>query len=269
MSDNLETFSAVTTFNLEKHPYGIEMINSFYKNWPDEITLTAFIENPSRMDDTAVKQKIHIKDFHREIPEYDTFVKKFKDKEIYTDDFRFNVFRFAHKVYAMFAALKDIKSKYLIWLDADIKTYKKIPIEFLKSLIHKEKYVSYLGREDISFKQLRYSETGFIIFNTKHLIHETFWNEMMRMYDDGQLFFEKEWTDSWIFDVVRKKLEKEQNLQNFDITRLGVVELNNDNHVFISSVLGQYMDHKKGNRKETKWSYELIYRIKKEKEKKL
>ena len=61
----------------------------------------------------------------------------------------------------------------------------------------------------------------------------------------------------------------EQNLQNFDITRLGVVELNNDNHVFISSVLGQYMDHKKGNRKETKWSYELIYRIKKEKEKKL
>jgi len=29
------------------------------------------------------------------------------------------------------------------------------------------------------------------------------------------------------------------------------------------------MDHKKGNRKDSKWSYELIYRIKKEKENKL
>ena len=26
------------------------------------------------------------------------------------------------------------------------------------------------------------------------------------------------------------------------------------------------MDHKKGNRKQTKWSHELLYRIKKEKE---
>ena len=37
-------YSAVTTFNLNKHPYGVEMINSFFANWPDEIKLTAFIE---------------------------------------------------------------------------------------------------------------------------------------------------------------------------------------------------------------------------------
>ena len=29
MSSVENTFSAVTTFNLEKHPYGVEMINSF------------------------------------------------------------------------------------------------------------------------------------------------------------------------------------------------------------------------------------------------
>lgn len=269
MSDDLETFSAVTTFNLDKHSYGIEMINSFYKNWPDEITLTAFIEKSSGLNDSAVKQKILVKDFHLEIPEYYKFVQKFKDKEQYTDDFRFNVFRFAHKVYAMFTALKNVKSKYLIWLDADIKTYKKIPIEFLKSLIHKDKYVSYLGREDISFEQLKYSETGFIIFNTEHYIHKTFWNEMMRMYDGGQLFFEKEWTDSWIFDVVRKKLETDNNIKNINISDLGLFKLKNDDHVFVASVLGQFMDHKKGNRKQSKWSNELLLRIKEEKRNKL
>ena len=90
---------------------------------------------------------------------------------------------------------------------------------------------------------------------------------MMKMYDGGDLFQEKEWHDSYIFDVVRKKLEKEKNLKNFDITNLGLVKLNNDNHVFISSVLGKFMDHKKGDRKLSKWSHELLYRIKKEKEK--
>ena len=44
MSISNKKYSAVTTFNLNKHPYGVEMINSFFANWPDEITLTAFIE---------------------------------------------------------------------------------------------------------------------------------------------------------------------------------------------------------------------------------
>lgn len=263
LTDN-KKYSAVTTFNLEKHTYGIEMINSFFANWPDEINLTTYIENSSGIDDSAVKPKIIVKDFYENVPNYKKFVDKFKNKEKYTDDFRFNVFRFAHKVYAISAALKNIKTKYLIWLDADIKTYKKIPLEFLDTLINKKSYMSYLGRENISIKHLNYSECGFLIFNTQHPIHQRFWQDMMKMYDDGDLFNEKEWHDSYIFDVVRKNLEKENNLKNFDITKLGLVKLNNDNHVFVSSVLGQFMDHKKGNRKKTKWSYELIYRIKKE-----
>ena len=36
------------------------MINSFFANWPDEITLTAFIEKSSGLDDRAVKPKIII-----------------------------------------------------------------------------------------------------------------------------------------------------------------------------------------------------------------
>ena len=264
MTQKKNTFSAVTTFNLEKHKYGIEMINSFFVNWPDEVILTAYIENASAIDDELVKNKIVIKEFHENIPEHKLFKNKFKEKEKYTDDFRFNVFRFAHKVYAISKALKNVKTKYLIWLDSDIKTHKKIPFSFLNSLVEDTCYLSYLGRENISIKHLNYSECGFLIFNTEHFIHSQFWKDMMQMYDGGKLFQEKEWHDSYIFDVVRKNLEISANIKNFNISDLGLVDIKSEDHVFVASVLGKFMDHKKGNRKQNKWSNELLYRIKNE-----
>ena len=87
----------------------------------------------------------------------------------------------------------------------------------------------------------------------------------MNMYSGGKLF-DEEWHDSYIFDQVRKKIEKKYNVHNLDITQLGLVdiEIKNDEHVFVTSVLGEYMDHKKGNRKKVKWSPELIKRVKKD-----
>ena len=87
---------------------------------------------------------------------------------------------------------------------------------------------------------------------------------MMEMYDHGKLFLEKEWHDSYIFDVVRKNLEKNNEIKNINISDFGLFDLKNDDHVFVSSVLGKFMDHKKGNRKNSKWSSELLIRIKKE-----
>ena len=89
---------------------------------------------------------------------------------------------------------------------------------------------------------------------------------MMEMYSGGKLFNEKEWHDSYIFDQVRKKIEKKYNVLNLNISKLGLVDIETktDDHVFVTSVLGEFMDHKKGNRKDVKWSPELIKRIKKD-----
>jgi len=267
--DYINKFSAVTTFDFKKHPYGIEMINSFFINWPDEIKLFAFVENASSVDNSKVKSKIFLKDYHVEIPDYKIFCKKFEHKKKLTDDFRFNAFRFAYKVYAISHALKQIKSRYLIWLDADIKTHKKIPLKFLDKLVKKNSYMSYLGRDNISVQHLTYSECGFLIFDTQHSTHNIFWDEMMNMYSGGKLFDEKEWHDSYIFDQVRKNIEKKYNVLNLNISKLGLVDIETeiDDHVFVTSVLGEYMDHKKGNRKKVKWSPELIKRIKKDRSK--
>ena len=264
MNSKKNTFSAVTTFNLKKHPFGVEMIESFFLNWPEEVKLTAFIEGSDSIDSSKVKHKIDVKEFKKFIPDYYQFCEKYKEKKPLTDDFRFNVFRFAHKVYAIASALKKVKTKYLIWLDSDIKTHKKIPISFLNTLVDDSCYLSYLGRENISVKGLNYSECGFLIFNTEHFIHSQFWKNMMEMYDNGKLFHEREWHDSYIFDVVRKNLETSDNIKNINISSMGLVDVLNQNHVFVASILGQFMDHKKGNRKQNKWSNELLYRIKNE-----
>ena len=263
----ISKFSAVTTFNLKKQSFGIEMIESFFFNWPDSIKLTAYIEGSKSIDTTKVNHKILVKEFHKSIPEYQKFCEKYKEKKPLVDDFRFNVFRFAHKVYAIVAALKEVKTKYLIWLDSDIKTHKKIPVSFLHSLVDDTCYLSYLGREHVSMKHLNYSECGFLIFNTEHLIHSQFWKDMMEMYDEGKLFDEKEWHDSYIFDVVRKNLEMSANIKNINITDMGLFDIKSEDHVFVASVLGKFMDHKKGNRKQNKWSNELLLRIKEENKK--
>ena len=73
---------------------------------------------------------------------------------------------------------------------------------------------------------------------------------MMLMYDGGQIFNEKEWHDSYIFDVVRKKLEISDNLKSINISKLGLVDIKNQDHVFVSSILGKFMDQKRYEKKQ-------------------
>ena len=147
-------------------------------------------------------------------------------------------------MYAIKKQLEKNSSDYLIWLDSDVVTIKNIEINFLNSLINDQNYLSYLGREHINF----HSECGFLIFNTKHNLHNQFWINMSQMYEQGLLFNEKEWHDSYIFVVVRLNLEK-KNCKNFKISKLGLKTSTDILNVFDNSVLGKHMIHFKGNRK--------------------
>lgn len=254
-------FTSVTTFNLKEQNYGIEMLESFYKFWPKDCCLYAFLEDYSNLDDTKVRKKIKILNFHEVIPEYKIFCQRFIHKNR-TDNYRYNAIKFAYKYFAIRKAISFCKTQYLIWLDADIKTYKKIDYEFLEVLVKPEYYMSYLGRQHIKKIKNRYSETGFMIFDLYHKLHELFWMDLNEMYINGGLFNLEEWTDSWVIDHVRKKFEKKYNLGNLNISNLGLKEVGNESHVFVASILGDYMDHKKGPRKNIKWSKEFITRYK-------
>lgn len=70
----------------------------------------------------------------------------------------------------------------------------------------------------------------------------------MQMYDEGELFKEKQWHDSWIFDIVRIELEK-KSLKNINICSLGLRKDNDILNVFDNSVLGEFMNHLKGKKR--------------------
>ena len=123
-------------------------------------------------------------------------------------------------------------------------TIKKIENSFIDTLVENDSYLTFLGREHLNF----HSEAGFLIFNTKNKFHKIFWERMMEMYDQGKLFDQNEWHDSYIFDVVRLELEK-KSLKNINISLMGLSKTQDQLNVFDSSVLGNFMNHFKGNRK--------------------
>ncbi len=154
--------------------------------------------------------------------------------------FQKDAVRFSYKVYAYTQAILTTRDcDGLIFIDADSVFYKKIDEAWVKKHLHREDcMITYLERPT-------YSECGFLYFNMKHDFIKQFAIDMRKMYDDNLLFKEDEQHDSFIFDIVRTRLEENYGVENYDIGdgRVG--------HVQSRSILGKVYDHTKGARKKT------------------
>lgn len=244
------SFSVVTTFNNETYKViASNMVKSFDKFWDKNISLFAYYEDMNWPID-KFSERINLLSFNDLIKDWYVFRDNFKGLESIKLDndlnsfYKYSATKFAHKVYTIKHQLKKCETDYLIWLDSDILTINDVKFDLLKKLVKKESYLSYLGREHIQF----HSECGFLIFNIRHKSHQDFWNNMSQMYDKGGLFKEKEWHDSYIFDLVRIKMEK-NGYQNLNISSLGLKKTHDTLNVFDNSILGDFMIHFKGNRK--------------------
>ena len=238
-------FEVVTTFHQEKHGYFADnMLKTFEQYWPKSINIFAYVENKKQT--YRYNKNIIIKDFDDISSNFKLFEFNYKSKEANTinKSYKFQAIRFAHKIFAILAHLNQCKSEFLIWLDSDVISVNKLSEKFLSQFTGPDIYFSYLGRDYINF----HSEAGFMIFNTKNSFHNIFWDEMREMYINGKLFNEKEWHDSYIFDVVRKKLEI-KNMKSLDISSFGLKKGSDPLEVLDNSELGKYLRHLKGKRK--------------------
>ena len=173
-----------------------------------------------------------------EIPTLKKFVER--NKVDIPLNFQKDAVRFSYKVYAYTQAILTTRDcDGLIFIDADSVFYKKIDEAWVKKHLHREDcMITYLERPT-------YSECGFLYFNMKHDFIKQFAIDMRKMYDDNLLFKEDEQHDSFIFDIVRTRLEENYGVENYDIGdgRVG--------HVQSRSILGKVYDHTKGARKKT------------------
>lgn len=233
-------FEVVTSMNQKYYDHvGKRMVDSFIENWTNNISLLVYAED----DLNISNKKIIMKSLFDEEPELKKFIERNKDRprQMSENELHFGAVRFSYKTFSIINSLLKSKSDYVIWLDADVYTHSFIDEKFLQTLVDKERFLTYLGREN------NYSECGFVIYNRNHKVCQIFAETWKRLYVTDDLFKLPQWHDSFVFDVLRKEIEKSMGVVNYNLTPEG----KNYDHVFINSILGEYMDHLKGPRKDS------------------
>ena len=67
------------------------------------------------------------------------------------------------------------------------------------------------------------------------------------MYLSNDIYKEKEWHDSYIWDIIRKRFEQKYNIVNFDIGSFYSQGKCMYNHVLTATPLFNHLDHLKGS----------------------
>lgn len=233
-------FEVITSMNQSYYEkIGIEMLVSFIEKWPTDIKLRIYHEDD--LEKVFSKRFEYYNLFEVE-PDLKAFVERHKDRPDQQNqlELHYGAVRFSYKTFSILHACQHSPAQYVIWLDADTKTYTYMDPEFLDSLVSPDKYLTYLGREN------NYSECGFVIYNRAHPGHNAFQTAWRHLYESDEVFKLDQWHDSYVFDQVRKTYEKNNIIENINLSPWG----KDYDHVFINSKLGEYMDHMKGPRKE-------------------
>lgn len=216
--------------------YGRKFLESFKKHWPKEVTLTIYFEDDHERNPNFNWVSMHDVEF------LDEFMGNLRFPLMHgIQGSKYNInwdARMARKSFIQMHSMKKFGGK-VIWLDSDVFTHEPVTMEFLNSVIPDDKFCSYLGREG-----WMYTESGFLAFNGNHPIAPTFHAAYLAVFMTGAIFMQPGWHDCYGFDVARKAMQDASAFEN-----LAKDCPHGTEHVFINSVLGSCMDHRKGNRK--------------------
>lgn len=245
-------YTVITSFNdTGLKQYGQRMIDTFESQWPAEVDLIVCAEN---CNPKTSRPNTKIYDLLGLSPALRTFVERHRNNpkahgldgppDVWNPkkSFRWNAVRFAYKVYSLSLCEKNISSGYMIWIDADTHTHSPVPLAWLDRVCPADAMISYLGRGD-----KYHSECGWVAYNLDHAQTRNFVHDFVHMYDTDKIFNEREWHDSYIWDVIRRRYDSHNKFLNLNPSwqDKGLA-----GHPFINSELGRYMDHVKGERKE-------------------
>lgn len=258
---------AVTTMHKDGlESYGKQFLDGFAKHWPKDVTLLCFSEGWAAADvGFDLPDNIRVQELAQGYKEPDGsdqygvylhFLERFsgdtaangwvmqKNRKPPVYAYRLDAVRFCHKVYALHKAFKmalDEGAELLLWLDADIRTFKDVPLEFLQKYLPPERDIGYLHRQAAD-GGLMYPECGFVIYRINRVQCQMFIDLFRQSYDTGDIFKLPEWHDSFIFMVLMRGCMEHQGLKVNSISRGG----ENTWHPFVNSPLAQFMDHLKG-----------------------
>jgi hypothetical protein len=247
--------AVVTTFHKEGYDkYAKRMIQTFLETWPEDITLYAYPQDHA-IEESA--NNLVVRDLHDSCPDLVAFKNKWGNDpkakgEVATGPvdrkgkqpgigFRWDAIRFSHKIYAVCHAARNTDADILLWMDADMICHTPIPHHFIDRMCQPHIGLGFLGREK------KFTECGLYYMNLKDSHTQKFLFEFQRAYDTGRLFQFSEWNDCWVFDEVRKEIKQQHPAWQWNDWCKGLIK--EEGHPLVNSEWGAYLDHLKGNRK--------------------
>lgn len=245
-------YTVITTFHQQGlEQYAQRMINTFEANWPKEVDLIVCAENCQPQTSRSNTYIVDLLDSDADLRQ---FIDRHKNNPLAhalagppdvwnpKKAFRWNAVRFAYKVFSVALCADRIDSGWMIWIDADSHTHSQVPLQWLNVVCPDNSMISYLGRGE-----KYHSECGWVAYNLDHPQTRNFIRDFVNMYKTDDIFKEREWHDSYIWDVIRKRYQQSSQFFNLNPS---VDDKGLAGHPFINSELGRYMDHVKGKRKE-------------------
>lgn len=236
----------VTTFPTSSWDvYARKMLESFVAHWPKEISLLVQLDDDLLLPDV----KRSLRDIDLIAVGWSDEHKAFVERNMGKDDpmnYRMQPVRFCHKVFTIKRALDVINEgkekgakapRYLIWLDADVITTRKVTVDDLKECLPKEgDAVAYLGRKDWD-----HSECGWLAFDLEkggaNII-----NAVYESYAKDYVLNMEQQHDSWVWDRVMEQFDSVK--PNAGHTNLTPEAIGRD--VWQQSPMGKWSTHYKG-----------------------
>lgn len=248
--------NVITSFNWQGYKkYGELFVKTWLEYWPRSIRLTVFYEGDEFNDF----------EFTPGISWHPIDSVEFLND--YMDNLRFPIFhgivgnrydinydaRMGRKTFMQVHACRKYGGK-VFWIDADSETKKHVPEAFLDDCLPDDALCCFLGRDGWYF-----TESGFIGFNAGHPTAGKFFKNYIHTFIVGSIFTQAPkynehgqyigggWHDCVAFDAIRGIMGNGPEFVNLakDV-KFGHM------HPFQRSAPGQYMEHYKGNRKETR-----------------
>ena len=260
----MSDITVITTFHkpgLEQ--YGQRFLDSFAQRVDKRIKLLVYAEacQPVNPDPEQIK----IFDAFEALPKLNGFKVKWANDPrangIPPDDikarrprdwhkkFKWDAIRFANKTYAVFDACERSKD-WCVWMDADTYVHSDWTYEDFKKQLPNDKWITYVGRGKGS---QTWPECGFYGMNLNNAVCKLFLQEFERVYEDAEngIFLLEEWHDSYVFgDILARYKARDPNVLDYSAEMyLKEAKTGGGGHPLINGVLGTWLDHMKGVRK--------------------
>ena len=165
-------------------------------------------------------------------------------------EFKWHAIRFANKVYAVFDACQRSQD-WCVWMDADTFVHSDWSYDDFKKQLPDDVWLTYVGRGKGS---QTWPECGFYGMNLRDPVCKLFLEEFERMYEDAEngIFKLEEWHDSYVFgDILARYKARDPNVLDYSAEMyLKEAKTGGGGHPLINGILGTWIDHMKGVRKQ-------------------